>query len=542
MCSKFKLTLFSMFMLLLFAYPFLFLPFWADQAIFAYIGSIINHGSMPYVDAWDLKPPIIYYLYAFGLKVFGQSMFGIRMFDFFYILSTMFAVFKLAGLLFCSRATGFLSALLMGILYFLTNDFATLSQSESFMILPILRSVYFSGRGTKKNSCSFIFMSGVFIGIVFMTKTTGALIAVPAGIYVLYGMRENPDMKNLKPALWFRALFLPAGFASFMLIFLYLFYKGGALDELLYTLFVYDSAHFKAALGMDRDYSHIRFAGFVRRYFFVLLPSFVPFSIKGTRKNVLEYLLLYSWIFITVLAFILQARFYPYQLLPLIAPAAIAGAAGLLCLWTDPWWNSKILDIKKKFYFAVVIVFFMIAAMKPHIISTCCFTGQYLSGESDKQLNDRFFRFEPLGFSLNTTREVAAYLKQHTSRDETVFIWGFQPLVYFLAERRAPSRFFFNAPLVAAFNERKEEWQKEFMNDMESGPPEYILVAEHDPLQNSLMCGRDMDSMSLLKEFPGFLSFIKKRYILEVKIDNIYIFRLTKGRGTKGLGINNCQR
>ena len=38
-----------------------------DSSIFLYIGQQFNHGLKPYVDVWDLKPPMIYWLDAFSL-------------------------------------------------------------------------------------------------------------------------------------------------------------------------------------------------------------------------------------------------------------------------------------------------------------------------------------------------------------------------------------------------------------------------------------------------------------------------------------------
>ena len=36
----------------------------ADQGLYAYVGERILQGELPYVDAWDQKPPAIHYTYA----------------------------------------------------------------------------------------------------------------------------------------------------------------------------------------------------------------------------------------------------------------------------------------------------------------------------------------------------------------------------------------------------------------------------------------------------------------------------------------------
>ena len=44
--------------------PSLVQPMGADQGLYAYVGDRVMHGGLPYVDAWDQKPPAIHVTYA----------------------------------------------------------------------------------------------------------------------------------------------------------------------------------------------------------------------------------------------------------------------------------------------------------------------------------------------------------------------------------------------------------------------------------------------------------------------------------------------
>src|SRR5215212_8521165 len=44
--------------------PSLVQPMGADQSLYAYVGERVLHGELPYIDAWDQKPPAIHYTYA----------------------------------------------------------------------------------------------------------------------------------------------------------------------------------------------------------------------------------------------------------------------------------------------------------------------------------------------------------------------------------------------------------------------------------------------------------------------------------------------
>ena len=49
-----------------------------DQGIFAVVAETILRGGAPYRDAWDFKPPMIYFVYAAARFVFGSSTAAIR--------------------------------------------------------------------------------------------------------------------------------------------------------------------------------------------------------------------------------------------------------------------------------------------------------------------------------------------------------------------------------------------------------------------------------------------------------------------------------
>jgi hypothetical protein len=506
---------------LLFAYPFIFLPFGADQGIFAYIGTIINNGGMPYRDAWDLKPPVVYYLYSLGLQLFGDSMLGLRLFDFLYFGITIFSMYLLGALLFCKRV-GLCSGLLLGILYFFTNNFWTLSQCESFMILPMILSVYCCCAGLKKYKRPMLFGAGVFLGVVFMTKLTGIVLLVPLVIYILLETYRRDGTWNFAQRAS-RILVLIAGFIFSTAILFLWFYAHGALSELIDTLFVYDAAHFRSAFTLDRGYSHFTFAGFMRRYLFVLIPALLSLCITRGKKDRLENILLWSWFISVIIGFFIQGRFYPYHMLPVIAPLSLLGGYAVLNLWYSSAWSGNALFAWRKGGLLVIVSVFLLAAIWPHIQLTYHFTRSLAERESTETYYNRFFSFPGL-FSFTATIDAAQYIKNKTAREDTILVWGFQPLVYFLSERQAPTRFFFSAPLLAPFNIKKNAWRRELLADIQKRPPKYIIVVEQDTFPNMLMANINTDSRAALNGFPDFLLYLKKYYAIEYKTGNFILY------------------
>jgi 4-amino-4-deoxy-L-arabinose transferase-like glycosyltransferase len=48
-----------------------------DSGFYAYFGKAILHGQRPYIDLWDNKPPLGYYLNALALLIFGETAWGV---------------------------------------------------------------------------------------------------------------------------------------------------------------------------------------------------------------------------------------------------------------------------------------------------------------------------------------------------------------------------------------------------------------------------------------------------------------------------------
>src|SRR5210317_1628673 len=62
-------------------------PISSDMSVFMHGGSIIADGGILYKDFFDIKPPLIYYIYAFIDLLFGNNVVFFRLFDFVYQLS-----------------------------------------------------------------------------------------------------------------------------------------------------------------------------------------------------------------------------------------------------------------------------------------------------------------------------------------------------------------------------------------------------------------------------------------------------------------------
>ena len=95
-----------------------------------------------------------------------------------------------------------------------------------------------------------------------------------------------------------------------------------------------------------------------------------------------------------------------------------------------------------------------------------------------------------------------------TRPDEPVFIWGFEPVIYWLADRKPSSRFIYDVP-------QRTEWQqeyakKELLRDLHERPPALFIVQRNDVFPS--VTGRVSDSKVDLLAFPELLFWLEERY------------------------------
>jgi hypothetical protein len=135
-------------------------------------------------------------------------------------------------------------------------------------------------------------------------------------------------------------------------------------------------------------------------------------------------------------------------------------------------------------------------------------------------------------FDFTESWDVAEYLQSRTRPEERIQVWGYEPLVYYLAERRAASRFQSTHPLVmrvpgAALSPMQERWRQEFLRNMTEQHPRYVVVLRDD---NWWWAPGEQTSEQLLNDFPAWKRFIDDHYVLEHTIGRFRVYAATAQR------------
>lgn len=389
-------------------------PFERDEGQYAYIAQEILHGSIPYRDVIEIKPPGVFYIYASAITLFGNTTESIRLFTAFYSLLTVIVVYLIARNLRGVRA-GLLAALLYGVYSSGPLIQGSGSNVEVFMVLPLAISVWFYLRGADSGKRVYIVLSGICASCAMLIKP----VALPQVVLLFIFLFLLPKSRESIKDLLFNVLsfVLPALIMAAVVIGYFAYH--GALEDFLYwtvdfTRSTYAKSNEKALQGTP-------FFSVIGIIFFelflpvlVALPTALWLIFKG--KNT-KYLLAALLIFAAAISVYLPGKNHPHYFIQLLPPLSITAGIGL----------SMLLDKKEllaKITLSLVLCLFMYTVYKEYKLYVI-YTPEEVS----------VIKYGP---TFVQSVAVAKYIKEKTQHSDYIFQWGFEPELYFLTQRRCP--------------------------------------------------------------------------------------------------------
>ena len=503
-----------------------------DNSMFLYMGEGIINGDVPYLDNFDMKPPGIFFIYAFIAKVFGYTIKGVYFFDLLWALITSLAIWKLTKYFFGSKE-GLIAGFLYGFLYFTYGNVWYYGQAEAFSNLPIILGIYFFFLAQDQGKKAFFFFSGLFLGIAFLIKFPLIMGIIFLLLFVFFKGNEKKE----KTICFFMFLF---GFfiLFFPVVFYFIFHN--VLSKMLYTLLVYTPQYARTI--------NIAYTGILQKIIFSLakifdffslytgpLAVFSLFGIFGifnnnfTKKETRDgfhikqnkKLFLCGWYVLCFLNVAIQGKFFEHHWIPVYVPLSIISALGIIYFLK----NYK----KHKKLFTIIFCFTMIFSTIFFSRLNCFYrdSAKYLLGKMPRRFYfSRFGRFpSKYDFSPNTNEFLASYIKQNTQAEDFIYIWGAHPEIYVLSNRRSASKFLMTHQLYCSW--APSQWREDFLRELNEKFPRLFIVTKGDFFPE--VSGVMKDSWQQLKEFRRLDSFLEENYFLAKEIDMFSVYKRKGG-------------
>jgi 4-amino-4-deoxy-L-arabinose transferase-like glycosyltransferase len=192
-----------------------------DESTFILFGQHILDGGLPYVDYFDIKPPLLFYFFAGAIKLFGATVPAVRTAGVLCVLVAAGACYFLARRMWDGMA-GLLAGILCISAMSVGSGAAVLS--EAVAMASLMACVYLVIAENRRGWA--MFLAGACMGAAVLVRSNLAypcLFSAPGVLYILLGERRG----FLR-----RALLYVLGGVCVLLLTLYPFYARDALGHL----------------------------------------------------------------------------------------------------------------------------------------------------------------------------------------------------------------------------------------------------------------------------------------------------------------------
>ncbi len=497
--------------------------FGRDQGIYAVVGDGLLQGQVPYRDLWDFKPPGIFFVYALAQGLFGQSMLAPRLLEVLGLIGLVACSARLGQTFFGTRTAGYLGGAIAALIH-AQLEFWHTGQPETFGgMLTFFSLALTTGEGKRTRR----FWRWLFVGAAF---GAAALLKPPLGggalVCAAYLFKREQLATTTRQAV-LAPLMVGLGVALPIVLTLVWFAARGGFEALYWTMAEFTPGY--TQLGWeDRRAPEM--------FYYALQEAFFKFSALGTAGVVAAIaigpmhqreregiFLVLGVIAMHVTGIAMQGKFFPYHYgatLPLIAFLAGLGFYKLWrrCLMGGPGGVLAFLA----FVFACVTMRLAVNDLPQDFWERSSMRFKHLLRiapyERREALDEELATVADV--SLAADRAVALELRARTRGNAPVFVWGFEPVIYWLAERPPASRFIYDVPQRTPWE--RERARADLMRDLAAHPPAAIVVQRNDVFP--MVTGDTLDSRRALATFPALEQLIASRYELVKTIEDFDLY------------------
>lgn len=499
--------------------PLLTYPFGRDQGAFACVADVIARGGVPYRDVWEMKPPGIFYLFWASFAVFGRSTLAPRLLDLLWTLATGVTIWALGRRL-LSSWVGMAGAFFFLVRYVAGHSFWNTTQCEGFASLPLTLAALMLLAAEERRSGWRAAACGALVALAVLLKFTLAIFLLLPCTALLAAQREPLRPRLARGASYLLGCLAALAGAAVLL------WQAGALSDMVEIVLLwnakYSGLEVPAAYAPSLPYQTVKFlVGTPHSLLFpigLLALVGVAGLARGREAGRMRWLLP-TWAVTMMAAVWIQGKYYTYHWLPLLPPLGLLAGEGLNTVWLL---LRRATSPRAALSLYIVGLLAVLTALGAAYWSFLKWPVGYALGAVPRDSFQRAFdRYGRGDFSLSADRKVAAFLKRHTPADAPTFIWGFEPLVYYLAERPPASRFIYNVPLVTEWS--PPEWRQELVRDLVQKRPRYVFVVHNDRLP--WMTGQPGDSAAQLTAYLELQDVLHKRYRPTQRIEDFEVWQ-----------------
>lgn len=215
-----------------------------DSSIFMLIGKGITEGKLPYVDLFDHKGPILFWIEALGWKLAGRA--GIWLLE---TLGTVLSVIILIKICDQLRSNCLLPVLGSAVVYLSYFGRGNLCENYSFpfIVFCVYLSVKYYQSNKVKHPWKYAFVYGICFAILAFIRVNNATVICGFVLCIIIRLAVAREYKNLIENVL-------AGLAGVLIISVPIclyFYFNNALQDMLFCTFTYNFMYASGRIELD---------------------------------------------------------------------------------------------------------------------------------------------------------------------------------------------------------------------------------------------------------------------------------------------------
>lgn len=430
------------------------MPLERDEGEYAYMGKLILDGIVPYKEAYNMKLPGTYFMYAIIELFFGKTYSGIHIGLWLLSLGSMLFLF-LAFKKFFNGAVAATSAGLFGVMAVSMNFLGFAAHATHFVAFFAALGLWGMAQWTDKKTVLWAFFIGLFFGLSFLMKQQAVFFILFGGLWMLavsYSYSKNALHTIAQSAAYSLGVFAP------YLLVVAIMLAAGNFDKFWFWTFQYAQ---KYAAGATWEEGKMLFGMTFKpmwdEYMLVYLLSFLGLIMVWVSNYQLSAKLLatgfYLFAFLTVVPGFYFRQHYFIPWLPAVALSAALAIDVIL---------QKVAKKNLSFIgFALVAIIVAVALNKNKI---------YYFKTKPERLCKMIYGSNPFTESV----EIAKYIQANTDKNDKIAVLGSEPQIMVYANRQSATGHIYTYGLMEIHDYNKQ-MQQEMMAEIEAGKPKYIV-------------------------------------------------------------------
>jgi len=482
-----------------------------DSGFFMYAGSQILKGKLLYLDIWDSKGPLVFYINALALWLGRGSRWGVWGMEFIFLFLSALIGFNLM-----KRLWGLVPALFGTFvwLYAFNNVARGGNFTEEYSLLFGFLAIFlFWLSNQNQQNIVYPFLIGVMLSLSFLLRANNIGVQLSIiSVILLSGLLDRNYMQSLK-----RLLLIGVGALLLLGLVALYFQILGTLDDMVQAAITFNFFYSEGGTGLSnlgksfiRGINLLGYPVLIATLLgYVILLERLPRSLRSDSIQVRNITLLLLIGFpVEIVLSGLSGNNYPHYYI--CWSPYIAMLTGLLVSLGE--------RLKVRHPLALPFMIFLIAFFNLDIL------GQYQTAIT-KILFDR-------SAGIELVHPVAKYIRDNTEPTDTVLVWGTQPYINLLSRRDSPTGVIFYPEL--AKSPFTDELNAQFYHDLVENKPALIVdmvnpdndtIPYIDPVQREVQKQR-LKRFDPPSNMDQVFDYIHSNYHEEQEIQGVKIYRL----------------